>query len=150
MIAYVISIFIVTVGLKAYVRTHLDYFKSGDCKMDLAAVLNSKNVSEFDHHAVVPVHGFDDVDHYYTESSACRRAHNIVTPTLAISADDDPVCSVEGCPSIVDEFGPGLVIVRTVVGGHVGFGTGFLPGVESWMDTAAGDWFDACQTETIN
>lgn len=113
--------------------------------MDLNAVMNSKNVAEFDLHCVVPVHGFDDVDHYYTESSACRRAHNIKIPTLAISAEDDPVCSAEGCPSLVQEFGSGLVVVRTAVGGHVGFGTGFLPGVHSWMDDAACDWFDACR-----
>jgi predicted alpha/beta-fold hydrolase len=136
-----------TVGLKQYIRNHLDYFKSSEnCGMDLDAVMNSKNVKEFDTHCVVPVHGFDDVDHYYAESSACRRSHNIKTPTLAISADDDPVCSAEGCPSIVEEFGRGLVVVRSAVGGHVGFGTGFFPGTASLMDTAACDWFDACKS----
>lgn len=112
--------------------------------MDLDAVLNSKNVSEFDHHCVVPVHGYNDVAHYYTDSSACHRACTIKTPTLAISADDDPVCSAEGCPTLTDEFGSGLIVARTVVGGHVAFGTGFLPGVKSWMDDVVCDWLDAC------
>lgn len=138
-------LFLILVGLKAYVRNHLETFQSGECHMDLEAVMNSRSVSEFDQHAIVPVHGFTDVAHYYTESSAYRRAHNIVTPTLAISADDDPVCSAEGCPSLIDQFGTGLVVVRAHVGGHVGFGCGFLPGVRSWMDSAVCDWFDACK-----
>lgn len=125
-------------------RNHLELLKNS--KMDVEAVLNSKNVSEFDQHAVVAMHGFTDLNHYYTESSACRRAHNISTPTLAVSAEDDPVCSAEGCPSIVDEFGEGLVVVRTTVGGHVAFGAGFLPGVKSWMDDAVCDWFDSCRS----
>ncbi len=113
-------------------------------------------MSEFDQHAVVPVHGFDSVDHYYTESSAIHRSHNITTLTLAISAEDDPVCSVDGCPTLDNsnknssmhdghaEIGEGLVVVRTVVGGHLGFGCGFLPGVVSWMDQAAVDCLDSC------
>ena len=139
-------------GLKRYLRTHRTYLETHpDCRMNVPGALNCASVREFDHHAVVPVHGFDNVDHYYLESSACRHAHNIHVPTLAVSADDDPLCNAEGCPAaeVVGSFGPGLVVARTRVGGHVAFADGLFVTTSSWQDKVAVDWCNACmQTES--
>lgn len=115
--------------------------------------LESSNVREFDHNAVVPVHGYRDVDHYYFDASAIHHSKGISTPTLALSSDDDPVCAVDGCPWDNKElFGPGLVVARTRVGGHVAFSTyDLLFGkTTSWMDLVAIDWFEAYQMHTSN
>jgi len=107
----------------------------------LTGIKSAKNIREFDHAAVVPVMGFRDVEHYYTESSACRVSMRITTPTVALSAEDDPVCSVEGCPVTQDALGPGLVVVQTRKGGHVSFMEGVTPTSRGWMDTVAVEWF---------
>jgi predicted alpha/beta-fold hydrolase len=134
-------------GLKKYLRMHREYLEGhADCRINIPGALSCASVREFDLHAVVPVHGYDDVDHYYRESSACRRAHNIRVPTLAVSADDDPVCNVAGCPAEAQggSFGPGLVVARTSVGGHVAFADGLLVTTSSWQDKVSVDWCNAC------
>ena len=127
-------------GLIKYVQANLSHLSVRSSNIDIATVLNSKTVREFDHNAIVPAHGFRDVDHYYLESSACFVANNIFTPTLALSADDDPVCSAEGCPKHMDDIGPGLVVARVRVGGHVGFPNSAIIGTSSWMDDVAVEW----------
>jgi predicted alpha/beta-fold hydrolase len=60
------------------------------------------------------------------------------------------VCSVEGCPwDDMTLFGPGLVVARTRVGGHVAFSTYelLLGKTTSWMDLVALDWFEAFQIQ---
>ena len=123
-----------------------EYLLNNPGLMDLEGIKTARNIREFDHAAVVPVMGYRDVDHYYTESSACRVSHNIFTPTLALSAEDDPVCSVDGCPVTQKELGPGLVVVKTRKGGHVSFMDGFFPTSKGWMDKVAVNWFQNCGT----
>jgi predicted alpha/beta-fold hydrolase len=107
-------------------------------------VMMAKDLDELDENFVGP-YGFESVAAYRKESSPLHVANNILTPTLAISAADDPVCAVAGAPSSlvessdtllkqpssvddvsnqsasVSRMGPGLVVVRTKFGGHLGF-----------------------------
>lgn len=48
---------------------------------------------------VAPLHGFKDADEYYRAASPVRVMSRISTPTLVLSARDDPVCNVDGCPT---------------------------------------------------
>lgn len=130
-------------------KDHLKYLQSNTKnKIRIDESLKAKSVREFDHHAVVPVHGYDDVDHYYRDSSALHTSHSICIPTLAISAEDDPVCDHEGCPTKDEELGTGLVVAKTRTGGHVAFIEGLWLGTtRSWMDSVAIDWIDTCLKE---
>jgi abhydrolase domain-containing protein 1/3 len=138
-------------GLREYLLDHLSFLRShplNNIKID--QTLTAVNVREFDQYAVVPAQGYRDVDHYYFDASAINHSKGITTPTLALSSDDDPVCSVEGCPwDDKTQFGPGLVVARTRVGGHVGFSTYelLLGKSTSWMDLVAVDWFEAFQMQ---
>ena len=118
-----------------------EYLLKNPGKIDMKGVANARNVREFDAAAVVPVMGYRDVDHYYTESSACRVSTNITVPTISLSSADDPVCSIGGCPTSPDKLGPGLVIVQTKRGGHVSFIDGIIPSSNGWMDRVAVEWF---------
>jgi len=152
-------------GLQMYVRQNLKYIRklqgtgqSATANFDVEGLLSAKNVKEFDYHAIVgmrQLHGFETVDDYYTASSAIHISHKIVTPTLALSSDNDPVCAARGCPE-EGELGEGLVIARTKRGGHVAFPSsssrehspfsyllnfiGF--GTASWVDELAVEWFE--------
>ena len=131
-------------GLKAFLSKHKKYLTAHpDNKVLIEAAQSCSNVREFDSYAVVPVHGYQDVDHYYRDSSAYRRAQGISVPTLAVSSDDDPVCAASGCPDDVSKIGPGVVIARTTIGGHVGFMERFYS-TSSWQDKVAVDWCNSC------
>lgn len=138
-------------GLREYLLDHISYLRSHPSNLiKIDETVKATNVREFDHYAVVPAHGYRDVDHYYFDASAINHSKGITTPTLALSADDDPVCAVEGCPwDDMELFGPGLVVARTRTGGHVAFSTyELLCGkTTSWMDLVAVDWFEAYQRQ---
>lgn len=109
------------------------------------AAIAATSQREFDEAAIVPVHGFQSADDYYVKSSALPFSHEVHCPTLSLSAEDDPVCSVEGAASIVEAgtFGPGLLVARTQRGGHVCWAEGAM-GHDSWMDRIILEWIDTC------
>lgn len=96
---------------------------------DRARLSRARNVFEFDDVVTAPVHGFADARDYYTRSSSRRFLHAIRTPTLLLSAFDDPFLpravlaetrdAVASNPCLTAEFHEG--------GGHVGFVAGSLP-----------------------
>lgn len=128
--------------LKGYVESNRSELERLLPKVDMKAVMASRDVREFDSHAVVPVHGYADVDAYYTDASAKRLMHRISTPTVALSAGDDPVCKVFH-PESRGGVGPGLALVYTEYGGHVAFSSGWNPSGTSWCDEVAAEWFSA-------
>ena len=86
----------------------------------------------------VHLHGYESVEDYYVDSSAAYSSHNITVPTLAISAEDDPVCCHTA--SNLEYLGPGLAIVKTLTGGHLGFVESVLS-PHNWIDKVASEWF---------
>lgn len=85
---------------------------------------------------------------YYRDASAVHVAQNIHIPTLSINADDDPICSVIGCPDDLSKMGPGLTILRTKRGGHTCWAKG-LDINDTWMDEAIVTWINACYDDVI-
>ena len=90
------------------------------------------------------LHGYESLEDYYVDSSAAYSSHNITVPTLAISAEDDPVCCHSA--SSLDYLGPGLVIVKTLTGGHLGFVEGLLSPT-GWIERVASEWFSILLSE---
>jgi predicted alpha/beta-fold hydrolase len=54
---------------------------------------------------------YDTVQSYYNAMSPVLDAHLIRTPTIVVSAEDDPICCHTGAPT-QSELGPGLAVVR--------------------------------------
>ncbi len=77
----------------------------------------------FDDAVTAPVHGFAGADDYYTRSSSLHYLEQIRTPTLLLSATDDPFLP----PVVLDEVramaagNPALHLDFVPRGGHVGF-----------------------------
>lgn len=84
---------------------------------------------------------YKTVDEYYHHVSPVHNAHLITTPTLSISSKDDPICYHTDCPTKKEELGPGLVVVKTMLGGHLAFPEGLLPLTRAWTDRVAIEWF---------
>lgn len=79
--------------LKAWAFPHMWQLGRKNLKLFLAPTMYC-----FDN-MIAPLHGFKDVNEYYVASSPVRVMHRIQKPTLVLSAVDDPVCNVNGCPT---------------------------------------------------
>jgi len=96
----------------------------------------------FDDNVTAPLHGFRDVDDYYTQSSCRQYLATITTPTLVIHARDDPFLSAEAIPR-PDELSGATTMVLTERGGHVGFIAGRIPfRARYWIDDRLMAWFE--------
>jgi predicted alpha/beta-fold hydrolase len=102
---------------------------------DLATL---RTMWEFDDVVTAPVHGFRDATDYYERSSSLRWLDRIRTPTLLVSAADDPFLPRE----VLDEVraaarsNPALHCEFPEHGGHVGFIAGRLP----WRPLYWAEW----------
>ena len=111
-----------------------------DVKLDLDRVLRTRTFREFDDAATAPLHGFRDADDYYTRSSSLYFLSRITTPTLCISADDDPFLPHEALERARAAASPSVHFVTTPYGGHVGF---VGASMTYWAEELAVDWLVA-------
>ncbi|SDK17697.1 hydrolase [Microbulbifer yueqingensis] len=92
------------------------------------------NFRVFDHMFTAPLHGYRDVEDYYTRASSKPLLGAIRRPTLIIHAIDDPFI----CPSAVpapSECSNCVELDISRQGGHVGFVSGSLWRPEYWLET---------------
>jgi len=99
-------------------------------------VRKARTLRAFDDVFTAPVHGFHNVDDYWTRASTKSELGRITVPTLIVHARNDPF--------LPGRFLPGTQSANTVVefdfpdhGGHVGFVTGAFPGNLSWLPRRA-------------
>ena len=154
--------FVLSLALKGYIWSNRNMLSAPtDPVVDLWAVLLAPSVRDIDQQ-IVHMHGYDDVDSYYKSMSSAYVAKHVTVPTLAISAEDDPCCTIHGCPDMnhhvsdhhshnceldaesnrSENLGNGLVVVRTAIGGHLGYLESLLNPRADWTDKAALQWFD--------
>jgi hypothetical protein len=81
---------------------------------------------QFDDAITAPLHGFRDVDDYYTRSSSKQYLKDIRAPTLVIHAADDPFIPAAALPGN-SELSPTVTLEISPHGGHVGFVAGRNP-----------------------
>ena len=99
-------------------------------------------ISDYDAAVVAPFFGFRDVDDYYARTSSESVIERITPPTLILHAADDPLVSVEPILRVQRRRLPGIRVVVTERGGHVGFyGRAPAPGDETrfWAEERAID-----------
>jgi predicted alpha/beta-fold hydrolase len=97
-----------------------------------------RTLYEFDDLVTAPVHGFRDADDYYTRSSSLHFLAGIRTPTLLLSARDDPFLPAAVLDEVRDtaRANPALHLEFVERGGHVGFISGTLP----WRPFYYAEW----------
>ena len=96
---------------------------------DVARLRGARTVFEFDDAVTAPVHGFRDARDYYTRSSSLGFLVRVETPTLLLSARNDPFLP-ESVLDRVRQTVSGRSVVRLEIhdgGGHVGFVAGRWP-----------------------
>ena len=105
---------------------------------DLTNLARIRTVREFDDAFTAPHHGFRDAADYYHRASSLRVVDRIATPTLVISAEDDPFVPPEQFRNAVVTGNPHITAAVTRHGGHCGFYADPAPGFDGyWAERTA-------------
>ena len=113
-------------------------FPEAAAKIDLAGTLRARHFWEFDEAATAPLHGFAGAEDYYARSSSIHFLGSIRTPTLCLSAEDDPFLPASVLPRAREAASGAVRFLTTYRGGHVGFVSGAPP--RYWAEETAVDW----------
>jgi predicted alpha/beta-fold hydrolase len=128
---FYVSRFLSTLRAKALLRHGLDR----------AAVMRARTFRQFDDAATAPVHGFTGADDYYARSSSIGFLDKITTPTLCISAADDPFLPRQVLDRVRRVASDCVEFRVTECGGHTGFIAGSLPWrCEYWAEELIVKW----------
>ncbi len=101
----------------------------------------ARNFAEFDRCVTAPLHGFASAEDYYDRSSAVRYLPRVATPTLCISAEDDPFFPREGVERARRAASSSVAFQVTTWGGHTGFVGGPWPWrPHYWAEEMAVAW----------
>jgi predicted alpha/beta-fold hydrolase len=134
-----------TNNLIRYLRKHEEHFSKSDStsNLNLNNAYQSKTVRDYDKHVIVPLYGFRDVEHYYTEASSNKWLKYIRIPTLVLSAMDDPICPIDGLPSEDVLQNSCIITIKTLEGGHVSYLQGWWPKSFSYDNIVVVDYIKA-------
>ena len=112
-----------------------------EAPIDIPKTMASTTFREFDDAATAPLHGFADADDYYRRSSSINYLGRITTPTLCISAEDDPFLPKEVLARAIAMASPSVKVIVTPSGGHTGFVAGATPwSCVYWAEERVVDW----------
>lgn len=133
--------------LKVYSLTHhrmLRGFQEMYPELSIFTLLTARDITHFDSLFYRTYGNYNSVQEYYEKASPIHSVNQIHchTPTLAISAKDDPICGHVDCPTDPDQLGSGIIVVKTPFGGHLAFPEGIVALTDAWTDRVAIQWFN--------
>jgi predicted alpha/beta-fold hydrolase len=112
----------------------------GSHGIDLDRVRKANTFYEFDEYATAPLHGFTGAEDYWTRSSSLGFIDRISTPTLCISAEDDPFVPPHVLKSVRERASRSVTLEVTPFGGHTGFIGGLPWKSEYWAEERLVSW----------
>jgi len=111
--------------------------------IDLENLHKYRDFWAFDDSVTAPLHGFADVNEYYSLSSSRQYLHRITTDTLIVQARNDPFMTHDVLPAS-EELAECVTLELARGGGHVGFVSGSIPGrAVYWLDQRISDYLRA-------
>ncbi len=81
----------------------------------------ARTFREFDNLVTAPLHGFRDVDHYWTSAASGPYLAHIQVPTLLLNARNDPFLPEQALLAAAAQASPAVLLEFPATGGHVGF-----------------------------
>ncbi|MFN8954162.1 MAG: hypothetical protein ACK5V9_04135 [Burkholderiales bacterium] len=109
---------------------------------DKEAMLNAKDLYEFDNVFTAPLHGFNNTQDYWARASAKPLMQAIQLPALAPNTCKDHFVTVSSLPQ-KEEVSRSVTLWQPLHGGHVGFAAGSWPGHIRQMPNKVGEWLMA-------
>ena len=107
---------------------------------DADALRATRTLREFDDLVTAPLHGFRDVDDYYTRASSKPLLREIALPTLMLNARNDPFLPGTALPD-ARQLSSAITAVFPLEGGHVGFPD--ARGGLTWLPKTVLEFLDA-------
>ncbi|HVZ73899.1 MAG TPA: alpha/beta fold hydrolase [Polyangia bacterium] len=105
----------------------MDRFPDETRHLDRVRIEAARGIREFDDRATAPLHGFAGADDYYARASALPLLPRVRTPTLCVSATDDPFIPAESVRRAHAAVSPAITFAELPWGGHTGFVSGAWP-----------------------
>ncbi len=133
---FYVSQFVRTLSRKA--KSVIERF--GTHNIDLPRATRARTFYEFDEAATAPLHGFTGAEDYWRRSSSIAFVDRITTPTLCISAEDDPFLPREVLGRVRARASPAITFEITGCGGHTGFVGGLPWRCEYWAEERLVSW----------
>ena len=88
---------------------------------DAAKVRAARCFRDFDDVVTAPLHGFRDVDHYWSAASSAPWLESIRVPTLVLNARNDPFLPEHALLAATRKAAPCVMLEFPRTGGHAGF-----------------------------
>ena len=117
-------------SMKASARTKLAAHR---LNIDAGRVSAARTLREFDDAYTAPLHGFRDVDDYWTRASSAPWLAHIRLPTLVLNAKNDPFLPRATLATATREASANVLLESPDTGGHAGFLEGPFPGRHGWL-----------------
>ncbi len=116
-------------------------FPDAAARIELPRALASRSFWEFDDAANAPLHGFTGADDYYARASSLGFLAKVATPTLCLSADDDPFLPADALARARAAASPAIDFCVTARGGHIGWVAGPWPwSAGYWAEQRVVEW----------
>jgi predicted alpha/beta-fold hydrolase len=122
--------------LRSMKRKALHKAKKFPTKLDARAIASIRTIQGIDEHVTAPLYGYKDAADYYAHCSSGPFVERIKTPTLLISAEDDPLAPAGLLPR-AGRKNPSVQMIQTSHGGHVGFVDGSIAAPRFWAEEQA-------------
>ena len=106
---------------------------------DREALMQSRDLYEFDNVFTAPLHGFKNTDDYWSRASAKPHLSRIRVPALVVNALNDPFMPASSLPRQSD-VGSFVTLWQPPQGGHVGFPAGGFPAHVHTLPDTVGGW----------
>ena len=119
-----------------------DKFRNKHAPIDMNSINKWRDFLSFDDNVTAPIHGFKDVNDYYSRSSSKQFLKDIAIPTLILHSKDDPFMSEQAIPR-EDELSNSIKLELTENGGHVGFVYGEMLNADYWFEKRAAEYITA-------
>jgi predicted alpha/beta-fold hydrolase len=93
----------------------------------------ARTFREFDDLVTAPLHGFRDVEHYWSTAASGPWLEHIRVPTLVLNARNDPFLPEHALLAAARKAAQCVMLEFPRTGGHVGFLSGPFPGRHAWL-----------------
>lgn len=105
-----------------------------EARLERERLKKVRNFLDFDNLYTAPVHGFKDAFDYWERNSCLQFLPEIKTPSLLITATDDPFLSETCYPFKEAKSHRYFHLEATRFGGHVGYNSEFSNGSGFWLE----------------
>lgn len=122
--------------IRFYLQCRRDIFVAQHEILQTAKIPHLTSLYEFDNLYTAPAGGFRDREDYYSSCSTHELLHKIETPTVILTAEDDPFVPYESYAQA--RLSPAISLHVEKLGGHMGYLTRNKTslGTNRWLDYA--------------